>query len=328
MEILDSFMDYKLSLHIFLPPLALGLDVFLGDPKSCFHPVCIIGRGADILERISRHFFSGNRALLLCGGFCVAALVLISVFLVLWLCSLPFVGWFAALYFSYAGLALGSLLRESYAVYMLLRQKDLTGARLALGMLVSRETSHMSHEEVCTALAETMSENLCDGFVAPFFYLIFFGPAGLWGYKTVSTLDSMWGYRTEKWRYFGYIAARLDDILAYIPARLTAFFLLLAHGRAFVLTAWPKVQSDARKMDSPNAGWPMAAAAWALQRFMGGRAVYFGKVTDKPVLGPKGKSWNTDILVDLFILVRRGAMCSTLFLWLVSVIHGVAVFSF
>jgi len=301
------------GLALVLPLLALGADLVIGDPPHWPHPVRWLGRAAGRLEAWARSGRGGLRWRGAAAAWGLAAFAAAGAWV---LCALPLVGALAALYLAYAGLALGSLLAEGRKVLALVEAGDLPAARQAVGMLVSRETADMDEGEVCRALAETLSENLCDGLVAPFFYLVLGGPAGLWAYKAVSTLDSMWGYRTERWRELGWAAARTDDVLAFIPARLTAAFIVLAArfspGRVVSLGA---VRRDAAKMESPNAGWPMAAAAWAMDATMGGPTTYFGSVKDKPVLGPAGQPWTPERLGGLLRLVRRAGLACALVLW-------------
>lgn len=299
---------------LFLPLLALGADLVLGDPHRWPHPVRWLGRAALGLEAWARRPGVGLRRR---GALCAWGLAL-GAGATAWVAtSLPLVGWLLGLYLAYAGLALGALLAEGRKVLALVEAGDLPGAREAVAMLVSRDTSGMDEAQVCRALAETLSENLCDGLVAPFFYLVLLGPAGLWAYKAVSTLDSMWGYRTQPWRDLGWAAARTDDVLAYVPARLTAVFIVLCgwvlFGRRVSLRI---VRDDAGRMESPNAGWPMAAAAWVVQATMGGATTYFGVPKDKPVLGPLGRPWTCPQLRKLLRLVTFSGLSCALALWL------------
>ncbi|MBG0775528.1 MAG: cobalamin biosynthesis protein [Desulfovibrionaceae bacterium] len=303
-----------------LVALAVVLDLAVGDPRGWPHPVRALGAAANALERAARSWArrraeratagaaageaqetardrARERALRLAGVAAVAVLAGGAWGAARLAMALPGVGWAAGLYLAYAGLALGSLLRECRDAARAVRSGTLEEARAAVGLLVSRDTSALERPALARALAETLSENLGDGFAAPLFYLALGGPPLLWIYKAVSTLDSMWGYRTERWRSLGWAAARLDDVLAFAPARLAALALLAAapfmglglgparHGRGASLLG--KVRRDARTMASPNAGWPMAAAAWIMGAPMGGPAVYFGVAVQKPVLGPR-----------------------------------------
>ncbi len=317
---------------------AVVLDTLFDKPYKITHPVVIIGKGLDALERISRRWhehgvmgvgrfrwrislYNAGKLSLLVAIFCTANVVY-------WLCGLPIIGLAIAMLFSVMGLALGNLLYEVRKAAEVInncenrclddadldatnlddgaklndgssgnlqsevhKSANVDQARQAVGMLVSRDTSKLDQDQLRRALAETVSENFNDGFVAPLFWLTLTGPVGLWIYKSVSTADSMWGYRTERYEEFGKAGARLDDVLAYIPARLSAVLLWIT-GPLVLCGAWPtifkRIKTDAKTMESPNAGWPMAAAAWLHGVPMGGPTPYFGVMKDKPVLGPKG----------------------------------------
>ena len=287
-------------LWLTLPLLAVALDLWLKDPPNWPHPVRLIGWLLDRLERLARSSPLPPR---LAGLLCVLGLSLGVGLTVRLVVSLPIIGWLSALYFSFAGLALGGLLQEGHRVAQLLHVKDVEAARTALSGLVSRDVEQLDENGIRRALAETISENLNDAFTAPLFYLACFSPAGLWAYKTVSTMDSMWGYKTPRWRELGWAAARADDLLAFLPARLTA----LALTTAARLLGHPAVRlSELRRVagltESPNAGWPMAAAALTLRAGMGGPTRYFGQTKVKPWLGPEGQTWTDQKLNNLFRL--------------------------
>ncbi len=294
----------------FVLAAAVLLDHMLGDPPEWPHPVRLIGRVLTALEPLAPGPSLPRR---LCGAFCTVAVAGACASAVQLVVGLPVVGVLAALYFSYAGLALGCLLREARAVMALLDAGDLPGARRAVAMLVSRETADMDEDAVRRTLAETVSENLCDGFAAPLFYLVLGGPALLWTYKAVSTMDSMWGYRTPRFRELGWFCARADDVLAFVPARITALCIVAAGwmlgrpGRGIL----GRVRRDAVRMSSPNAGWPMAAAAWVCGAGMGGAAVYFGQAVVKPHLGPGGQ-WNTQTMHLLLRIVSLSGALLTI----------------
>lgn len=282
---------YDLPLNLSLLVFLLGctaLDLLFGDPADWPHPVRFIGGILNRLEGWARRSRLGPR---LAGGVAVAGLAGGCALLVLILTALPLVGEMLALYLGYAGLALGCLLREVQAVLNLLESGRLAAARAHLAGLVSRDTSDMTEEEVLRALGETLAENFNDGFVAPFFWLSLLGPVALWGYKAVSTADSMWGYRTERFEELGKAGARADDVLAWVPARLAAALIWAAGCVMGNRASWAAVAADARTMDSPNAGWPMSAAAHAAGVSMGGPTRYFGEIKDKPPLGPHGVPW-------------------------------------
>jgi adenosylcobinamide-phosphate synthase len=299
--------------EILLILLAVTLDLLLGDPPYWPHPVRAIGAAYAWLDRLADKF--GRRSRLF-GALGVTAVAGASAGVV-WLAGrLPGLGWLFALYFAYAGLALGGLLREGRRAARFLENGETEAARSVVAGLVSRDVSASDADGLWRALAESVAENANDGFVAPLFWLAVAGPAGLWAYKAVSTADSMWGYRTARYERLGSFAARADDVLAWLPARLTVLAMWCA--------AWPlgwargvrlaDVRRDAKKSASPNAGWPMAAAAWLCGAAMGGEAVYFGKRVAKPAMGPAGKMWNG----------RRYARLARL-VWLCGLIVVVAI---
>jgi len=280
--------------------IAFLLDLSLGDPCR-MHPVRVIGRAVNFAEAVIRRITTRLKI----AGLVALALVVSTTGLCAWgLVEIPGIGWLVSLYLAYSGLALGQLFREGRKVSALIEQDRPDRARRALGMLVSRDVSDLDEPGLERTLAETISENVNDAFTAPLFYLAIFGVPGMWAYKAVSTMDSMWGYKNERYRDLGLASAKADDVLAFIPARLTALFMILAgallgfNSRA----ARKNVFAQAGRTESPNAGWPMAAAAWLLDAAVGGPAVYFGKIKDKPVLGPEGKAWDTGKIARLLTL--------------------------
>lgn len=219
-----------------LAPVALVLDLWLGDPALPWrHPVCLVGKALDRLERPARRFMlaagagSERRRGRLAGALALLALVACTGFAVWAVVSLPLVGLLAAVYLAWAGLAMGSLLQTGELVLERVEQAPEAEAREALSWLVSRDTSAMDRPLMRKTLADTLSENLTDAFTAPFFWLLVGGPVALWCYKAVSTTDSMWGYKTEKWRWLGWAGARADDGLAFVPARLAVLSAALVH---------------------------------------------------------------------------------------------------
>jgi adenosylcobinamide-phosphate synthase len=297
-------VDYALL----LPLAAFALDLAIGDPPRWPHPVRLIGSVLDRLEPSGQRLAPALRRLY--GAGVALTLSLAAYIAAALLMRIPVLGWLFALYLAFAGLALGQLLRECKRVAGLIEAGDLAAARAQLSYLVSRDTSSLDEAELWRTLAETLSENFCDAFAAPAFYLFLGGPPLLWLYKTVSTMDSMWGYKTQRFLDLGWAGARADDLMAFIPARLSALALLAA-GWALGLPAsraFANLRADARKMASPNAGWPMAAAAWLCGAAMGGGAVYFGRVVEKPALGPQDVIWDTIKFGTLYKLVISSAI--------------------
>lgn len=273
---------------------AVVLDLLLGDPHWMPHPVRWMGRTISALERLLRRWFpktpAGER-----GAGIVLALALPALFgggcaLMLWgLGRLsPWLSWAVQLWFTYQLLAARSLQTESMAVYSPLKEHDLEGARQAVSRIVGRDTQALDETGVAKAAVETVAENTCDGVTAPLIFLFLGGlPAGM-AYKAVSTLDSMVGYKNDKYRWFGWASARLDDLLNFIPARLSGLFLCL--GAALLpgcsgRRAWTIFWRDRKKHASPNSAHTEAACAGALEVQLAGDASYFGKLVHKPTLG-------------------------------------------
>lgn len=302
--------------------LAVALDAWLGDPPGWPHPVRVMGRAyagldalADRLHRRSVGF----------GAVGVLAVAGAGGGLVWWAGGLPVVGPVLGLYFAYAGLALGGLLGEARKAARFLDAGDVEAARTVVAGLVSRDVTGLDAEGLGRALAESVAENANDGFVAPLFYLALGGPGLMWAYKAVSTADSMWGYRTARYERLGRFGARADDVLAFVPARLTAGAMWLVGGLfgTWPTEFWRKVSRDAKKSASPNAGWPMAAAAWSCGAGMGGPARYFGRDVEKPRMGPVGAVWTPAAQARL----RRLVLLSGLVM-VAGVLLGTAIFHY
>mgnify|MGYP000423858045 CR=1 FL=1 len=307
-------------MHPLLPLFAVGLDFLFRDAEPWPHPVRIIGRLLDSLEKRARE---QSRVSLLTAGWISLFLVCLFTGAITWVVThLPLLGLIFSLYLAYSGLSLAGLLFAAKRIAALLEENREVEARRYLGMLVTRDTSPLDRRELYKTLAETVSENLNDGFVAPMFYLLLGGPVLLWVYKAVSTMDSMWGYSTSQWRRLGRAGAKTEDVLSYLPARITyiltvasAWLWRLSWREALTLT--PK---QAGKMESPNAGWPMAACAWAVGAGMGGEALYFGQVRKKPLLGPEARAWDKKAIQNLFrIALTMGLLWTilgTTLLWI------------
>ncbi len=260
--------------------LAFGVlaDLSFGDPRWMPHPVVGVGKWAGLMERVWRGSQLPPRAAGVAAWICVVGMAVAVVALTPWL----------SIYWVYAFLAVRSLDEHALAVIGPLRRGDLAGARLAVGMIVGRDTADLDEAGVTRAVMETVAENLSDGVIAPLFWLVVAGPVGMAAYKAVNTLDSMWGYRNAKYGDFGWCAARMDDFANWFPARLTAGLIWL------VALAWPGMSflrslkttwRDADRQPSPNSGWPEAAAAGALGVRFGGVNRYRGVETVKEFLG-------------------------------------------
>ena len=271
-------------------PLLLGwfLDLLIGDPAWLPHPVVGFGKMISFGE----HRLNKGTHRKLKGA--LMAIVLISmVFAVAYfgLSILPPFGRVGVdLILIFYCLAGTTLIREVRQVFLAL-DRSLDEGRKQVARIVGRDTSELSAQEVRTAALETLAENLSDGVIAPLFWFAILGIPGMLAYKMVNTLDSMIGYRTDRYRDFGCWAAHIDDIANYIPARLTALLMIVAAGEPR-LTGF--VWRNGRNHASPNSGYPEAALAGILNCRFGGPHYYFGQLFDKPFIGTNDRPLTTD----------------------------------
>ena len=270
------FMFFEIAL------LAYSIDLLFGE-LPCKHPVIFMG---EFISGFERRFYGSTSSpptdKLITGAALVLSLLVITALIgvaIVALCAL-LPSWLAVLILAICastGLAM-KLLHSSVADILTAEQP-----KLALSYLVSRDTESMSDEDIYKAALETWAENLSDGVIAPLFYLALFGLPAVAIYKAINTMDSMIGYKTPRYFYFGKTAALLDDVANYIPARLTALLIaLIADDKP---RAWQCMKRDGHKLESPNAGYPIAAMAGALGVALGGDAVYHGQLKHKPTLG-------------------------------------------
>ena len=276
--------------------IGMILDWVFGDPVWLYHPVRIIGKWISFLEKILRKFAGdqeGNeKKLLIAGGILWILVILASAAVPMGILYLaekfsPCAAFVLECFWCYQLLAARSLGKESKKVYKKLIQDDLPGARLAVSMIVGRDTENLTVEGVTKAAVETVAENTNDGVIAPLIYMLIGGPILGFVYKAVNTMDSMLGYKNEKYLYFGRVAAKMEDVAGFIPARISALLMILAScllgmdGKN-ALWIWKR---DRRKHASPNAAQTEAVCAGALQVQLAGDAWYFGKKHEKDTIG-------------------------------------------
>jgi adenosylcobinamide-phosphate synthase len=269
--------------------IAYGLDLLIGDPIWFPHPVRAIGRGITALERYLRQTTIPLR---LAGAILTITIVGLTYGLVWLVCHLasifhPYLGKAIAILLIFMSLSVRSLAQAAKKVYSPLKAGNINQARKQLGQIVSRETATLNRDSVIRGTVETVAENTVDGVVSPLFYALIGGAPLAWAYKAINTLDSMVGYKDERYLKFGWFSARLDDIANFIPARLSGVIIPLAalltgkDGRRSLET----VLKDKRKAASPNAGFPEAAFAGALGIQLGGQNIYHGRVSNRPLIG-------------------------------------------
>lgn len=297
---------------------ALLLDLLLGDPRWLPHPVVGIGRMIAALERLLRRLVKDELLggvlllILVVGATYIAAAVLLK----LAYAVSPYLGFAAATVLTWTCLAARSLQLESKLVADRLTTGDLEGARQYLSRIVGRDTDDLTEPEIWRALVETVAENASDGVIAPLFYLMLGGPALGLAYKAVNTLDSMVGYKNERYLLFGRASARFDDLANWLPARLTGL-LMVAVAPLIGLSAkhaFRVMLRDGRNHSSPNSGVPEAAAAGALGVRLGGTNRYFGKPVEKPTIGDPQRNLSAESYRGV-IRLMYGATALMLLLW-------------
>jgi len=288
----------------------VAADLALGDPRWLPHPVSAIGRTAARMECLWRGSALPLRIAGMGAWLSVVSLACGAVYASLVLLPAPFI----QIYWIFSFLAVRSLDDHAMAVVRALRTGDLPSARAAVSRIVGRDTADLDERGVTRALVETVSESLCDGVVAPLFWLLLGGPAAMAGYKSVNTLDSMFGHKNERYREFGWFSARMDDVANWIPARLTAALIWL------VAAVWPGLRvgasvratlRDARSQPSPNSGYPEAAAAGALGVRLGGVNYYDAVRTEKAPLGDEVRSLDWRVYAGLRVLLYGTALALT-----------------
>ncbi|MDH0143431.1 adenosylcobinamide-phosphate synthase CbiB [Aquipseudomonas alcaligenes] len=286
----------------------VGLDAWLGEPRR-WHP--LVGFG-HLAQRIEQRLNSGGRGWRSHGvsGWCLAVLPPVTL---VWLLSLSSLGWLVDILVLYFALGLKSLAQHALPVAQALRLGDLDEARRRVGYLVSRRTSELDACGVARAGTESVLENGADAVFASLFWFAVLGAPGVLLHRLSNTLDAMWGYRNERFERFGWAAAKIDDVLNYVPARLVALTYALLGRTATALRCWRR---QAPQWDSPNAGPVMAAGAGALQVQLGGAAIYHGVEELRPQLGEGAPARARDIERALN-LVYLGVL-----LWLVGLVIG------
>ena len=310
---MNQISDILLVGAAFLP-LLLGwlLDLALGDPEQLPHPVVWMGR---LIGWGEKRLNCGNHRRLKGGLWAVGCIALAYVltaivvraaasYLILYTCACAIL-----IYYSLAG---RTLRKEVRMVFEAL-DRSLDDGRRQVSRIVGRDTSELSAQEVRKAALETLAENLSDGVIAPLFWLFLLGVPGMLAYKMVNTLDSMIGYRTERYREFGCVAARIDDVANYVPARLTALLMVAMPMRCRQATDqarsyWKRLRQRLHFLRyygpqhaSPNSGWPEAALAGMLDCRFGGPHYYFNEYFHKPFIGHNDRQLTTD---DMWFSVR------------------------
>lgn len=334
-------MDSRITQHIIILILGLILDLIFGDPVWMYHPVQAIGLLISSMEKITRKIFPDTKkgrflAGMLTSVVTIAVTTILPVILLFAVYKINV--WFGIVVESvlvYFMLAVKSLRKHSEAVVIALKSgetesnedKALDEARKAVSRIVGRDTDKLSREGIIKATVETVAENTSDGIIAPLLYAAVGGAAFMYMYKAVNTLDSMIGYKNEKYEDFGCFAARLDDVFNFVPARIAAFFMIIASfsNEGFDgKNAFKTYIRDRKKHSSPNSAQTESVMAGALGVELGGNAYYFGKLCEKPTLGEKINEIKTDdILKACRLMLETTLLC--LFIC-ISVLYSLDVY--
>ena len=275
--------------------IAYVLDLIFGDPQNVVHPVQVIGKiisaGEKVLLRKKYKFLAGavlnifTVSITYTSMYLISKSVKISVFFMI-----------IEIYLMYTIFSINSLAREGNRVYRIMKEGDIEKARKDLSYLVSRDTEMMDEKMIIRSTMETISENTVDGIVAPMFYMFLGGMPLAMAYKAINTLDSMVGYKNEKYMDFGKFSAKVDDAVNFIPARITGILIVLAS----MILGYDYKNSlkifirDRKNHSSPNSAHSEASVAGALGVQFGGKVSYFGKETDKPTIGDKTKEFELE----------------------------------
>ena len=297
------------------------LDLILGDPLWLPHPIVGFGKmiafGEHRLNKGSHRKLKG--ALM---AICLIAFVFLATSFLLSLSSAfsPYASFIISALLVFYCLAGTTLIREVRVVFLAL-DRSLEEGRKQVARIVGRDTSQLTAQEVRTAALETLAENLSDGVIAPLFWLAILGVPGMLAYKMINTLDSMIGYKTERYRDFGCWAAHIDDIANYIPARLTALLMIMPHAIVNCqLSVFNFVRKNGRNHASPNSGYPEAALDGILNCRFGGPHYYFGELFDKPYIGKNERELTTADMKKAVRINRTAEVLMVMFtalcLWL------------
>lgn len=315
-------MDINL-LYILLP-LLLGwlADRFLGDPSWLPHPIVAMGK---IIAWGEKRLNKGTNRLLK-GGLFSVILILLSFLLIFFIIKgldrihpvLSVIFSAVIIFYCLAGKTLVDEVRKVFIAV----DSSVEEGRRQVARIVGRDTSELSPQQIRTAALETLAENLSDGVIAPLFWYMLLGLPGMFAYKMINTLDSMIGYKNERYKQFGCWAARIDDIANYFPARLTSLLMVIVSGR-FSLFSFVRKYGD--KHASPNSGYPESAMAGILNCRFGGPNVYFGQVVDKPYIGENDKPLTT---ADMQKATRINIKVEIVMVVIVAVAHSILVINY
>ena len=306
------------------------LDLIFGDPQWLPHPICLIGNLIGFLEKNLRRLLAPGKTALLLGGALMVVIVLSLSYAVPYAVLMlaeqvsPWLRFALETIMFYQIFATKCLRDESMKVYTALHNNDLADARVKLSWIVGRDTKELTAEEVTKGAVETVAENTADGIIAPMFYMFIGGAPLAFLYKGINTMDSMVGYKNDKFLYFGRCAAKLDDVANFIPARITGILMILA---SYFLNmnaagAWKIFWRDRYNHLSPNSAMTESVTAGALNIQLGGDHYYFGKLVHKDTIGDNIRPVVAEDIVAVNNLLYMTAVISLLLFSLVYLVNS------
>lgn len=320
-------MEGLILAHLLAVTLGFFLDQLIGDPPNWPHPVRWLG---TYITKLTNLLNKGSKRT--AKGAVLLVLVVLPTFLLFAIVTVAAYWWHPAIgiatesIFIAIGLAQKSLRTAALDVSMPLKAGDMKESRKKLSWIVGRDTHELNESEVTRGVVETVSENISDGVTAPLFFAFILGAPGLWLYKAVNTLDSMVGYKNDRNREFGTASARADDVLNYIPARITGFLIVILSSNKGGIPLRERFEgwrTDAKKHPSPNSGYLEAATAWQLGVQLGGTNIYKGVASRRPKFGPNLQKLTAIHINQTLVQLKRAAYG----VWALGIIIGGIIYA-
>ncbi|MDP5275211.1 adenosylcobinamide-phosphate synthase CbiB [Chengkuizengella axinellae] len=316
---------YSIEEILWILAAAMIVDWVIGDPERLPHPVILMGKAIQLIEK--RSYKQNKRrgiGLLICVLFLSFSITLIITVGLHYIH--PWLGYIANVWLISTTIAMKGLKEAALLVYAPLQQADLSEARKYVGYIVGRDTTNLSESEITRATVETVSENIVDAVISPLFYALFGAAPLAMLYRATNTLDSMVGYKNDKYQHYGWASARFDDVLNWIPARLTGLLIVIVsflHKKLDSERSWKSIRTFAHHHPSPNSGIPESAVAGALGIQLGGVNVYGGIISERARMGVALRKLECDdilhsiqILYGVSLLCVGGILCGLLFIYL------------